>query len=106
MPAGESFRPVRIAGVQRHRDEPVRRVEGVVADVPGGYGLDRNAGPGGMRGEPGEIRVHLPRFPAGVGEDGDVERRYDAVTRQQQDGGRLNSGAERQQPQRWNRGFR
>jgi hypothetical protein len=82
LPAGEPFRPVRIQGVQRDRNEPVRGVDRVRTEISGGHGPDRDTGPRRVLTESGEVRVDRFRFPPGVGEIGDVERRDDAVAGQ------------------------
>jgi hypothetical protein len=73
--------------VERDRDEAVRWVQSVAAEVSGGHGPDRDTGFRGVFGQPGEVGVDRFRLPPGVGEIGGVERRDDPVAGQQKNCG-------------------
>jgi len=58
---------------QRHRREPVRRIQCVAADVSFVDAGDRDAGLFGDAGQPVQVPVDGQGFPSGVGEDRRVE---------------------------------
>jgi hypothetical protein len=76
---------------QRHRDEPVGRVEGVGADVAVGHPHDRDAGRRGEALQPVQVGVDGGGFPVGVGEDRHVEAGDATLDAQQEKAGALHA---------------